>query len=125
MSSRLKISLPLLAVVLLWSSVAIADTKSPPHSAEIQPVKEKSPSSAYPASPSNLFAIHHQAESGLYLLNRLPIPHSINDSQNDSFGSLLVETALQRHVSIYLRIAKVIDRSLTVKKLIFPFHFFL
>src|SRR5690625_852759 len=123
MNSWQKISLFFLSL-LIWNTGALAETASTNQPAEIRPVEE-SGSSTYPANTAKLFAIHPHMESGLNLRDRLPVPPSPSDKQDNTFGSLFIEAALQHYASAYFRLSRLIDRGLTVKKLIFPFHSFL
>jgi hypothetical protein len=78
-------------------------------------------SSIGPANSPALFAIH-QEKTGMSLLISLFKANSSDYSQNLSFGYLLIEATAQKQAAIYLQLYQATDRSLAIKKLIFPFH---
>lgn len=121
MNRLLKIFLLAFALVLTFDTRAKADTLSP-QTAEILPAENTPSSSEKPANQHNLFNLHHQGTSGVVLLERLSITESLDDSKDDIFGNTFAESALKKQLSICLLLSKTLDRNLTVKKLIFPFH---
>ncbi|HEX6983389.1 MAG TPA: hypothetical protein VF181_11570 [Balneolaceae bacterium] len=111
--------IPALFLVILLALSSIS--KANPVNNTNGHTREKT-TSIHPADTPNLFAIRHQEKTEVNLLDRLPRSNSTDYSKNYSFGFQFAKSCLQRRAAIFLWFYKAIDRSLTVKKLIFPFH---
>ncbi len=112
----------LVTVALLSSTMCRADAGFLHDTPELHPTQEENSSSAYPVSKAYLFSIHHPGGSGVNFLERLPKSNSAENSRHDNSGYLFVEFDIQRYAKIQLCFFQITYRSLTVKKLIFPFH---
>lgn len=87
--------------------------------AEIQPSKEK-PSDSI--SHNLLFSVHHQSERSIYSSGSGSLLSAENLNDEDSYGTQATEQFFSWLSSDYLEKLGITEVSLTVKKLIFPFH---
>lgn len=92
----------------------LANTK-----AEIQPVEKKTSDSA---SHNLLFSVHHHSERSIYSSNSGSLVSAENLTEEDTYGTRGTEQFLSWLSSTYLEKLGITEVSLTVKKLIFPFH---
>ncbi len=117
-----------LALVFSSNAIAAGTIGSSPDQdqdmAHLQP-KEHSTSQARHRDNSNRFRIPHQSESGINVLSRLSLPESLNELPDYSFGNVSKDSHPTYPVSFYCSATQNLERSLTIKKLIFPFHTFL
>lgn len=79
----------------------------------------------YPEGNSNLYAIHHQAESSAEITNRVPQPQSTTERKYELFSSSAPESAIKQWLLFYIEYGSLIEPGLTTGQLLFPFHFFL
>ncbi|MCW9708975.1 hypothetical protein J6I44_19100 [Aliifodinibius sp. 1BSP15-2V2] len=92
--------------------------------AHLQPF-ERANSQAKPDDNANRFRIPHQGESGSNILSRLVNPDTLTEVEDSSSGKLSDDSRPTNYASFNYRVARNLERSLTIKKLIFPFHSFL
>lgn len=117
MSTRPKISVLLLAILLAFGSAGKASTI---YGTRFEQAKEKT--TLHQADNPNLFAIHHQEKTGVNLLDRFPKSNSAEHSEDNIVGCRPAQASLHKQQAIYLRFCKTIDCSVAIKKIIFPFH---
>jgi hypothetical protein len=70
------------------------------------------------------FALHPVGEIIVNGINSLPAPNSVKNPDNFFGSAASFELSLQHVATQYLLHAKKISRSLTVRDIIFPFHYF-
>lgn len=72
-----------------------------------------------------LFASHQQAETGSKTADTLIDSSVDGDSQEDFVETAIQETSVQQHAALLLSLSRVHEHSLTIKRLIYPSHYFL
>lgn len=122
MKGLLKIFLLLFAVQLSLNSVGYTGS-SYEWSAKHSTGNSQHPA-GYPAGHSNLYVIHHQAENSAEITNRVPQLQPTTERKYEPFSSSAPESVLERRLIFYTRFSDLIEPGLTIRKLIFPFHFF-
>jgi hypothetical protein len=70
------------------------------------------------------FALHPLSEIVVSGINSLPAPNSVKNPDNFFGSAASFELSLQHVATQYLLHAKKISRSLTIRDIIFPFHYF-
>jgi hypothetical protein len=123
MQGLLRIVLLLLAVQLPLN--AVGETVSPHISSKVESTEEPRHPLGYPLEYPGFYAIHHQPESPADITNRVPQPQTTTERKFERFRSSVPESVIQRWLIFYLSVGNVIESGLTIRKLIFPFHFFL
>lgn len=112
----------LYAVLLLFVSIGTANYG---RSLPLQG-PENGPSPSYFSENSlSPFCLFLSAEQLVHPVSNYPIPHSKINSNSFPGSSFSFEVKIQGIASQYLLHAKEIYRSLSIRDLIFPFHFFL
>jgi hypothetical protein len=114
-----------LTLGLSWDTQGNTESAIPDREvAQLQPVESTS-SQARPEDNANRFRIPHQGESATNILNKLANPDSLNEIPDPSSGKFSDDSYPTNHAPFYFAVARNLERSLTIKKLIFPFHSFL
>lgn len=120
----MKIRSHLLLIISLVVSVSLQAYAMPgviiPHEkAEIEPVDiDHSDSTTHDL----LFSIHHESERALHSTSSVSLQTAENLTEEEVFGTQAKEQFYTWLSSYYLQKLAVTDISLTVRKLIFPFH---
>ncbi|MBD3616280.1 MAG: hypothetical protein HUJ22_06855 [Gracilimonas sp.] len=112
----------LFSLLLSSSSVAMVTVNTVYPDAEIQPIEEHHSDKT---THDLLFAIHHQSEQALHNSNTNSLQSSENVTEQETYGRYTSEKYHSWKASVYLASLRITEISLTVKKRIFPFHFYL
>lgn len=120
----MKIRCYILFTLLLSASISLQAYAMPGEvlayaKAEIQPVNEKPSDST---SHNLLFSVHHQSERSIYSSGSGSLLTAENLTEEDTYGTRSAEQFRSWLSSVYLEKLGITEVSLTVKKLIFPFH---
>lgn len=124
MKSLLKIPF-LLTVVLACGLAEPAYASASQGTSEYKSSGSEQDSSVYPDNGPNLYCIHHQGKTAVNLLRQIPVPNAENDPRHFKTPDYHIEAPISHAVSEYLSFARNIERSLTIRELLFPFHHFL
>jgi hypothetical protein len=94
---------------------------------DVENISETSHQSSFvfPQTRPNLFGIHRQGRSAVNLLRILPAPNAKNNEQIIAKPNFFSEIQIRRAVTVYLYYSRDLDQSLTIRELLFPFHYFL
>jgi hypothetical protein len=123
MRTSLKIVLLVLAVQLPLN--AGGETGSSHISSKVESAVEPRNPLGHPLEYPCLYIIHYQAESPAEITNRVPQPQPTAERKFEPFRSSAPESAIEQWLIFYINVGNVIEPGLTIRKLIFPFHFFL
>jgi hypothetical protein len=113
-------------VALPWSATGNIHALSSDRdtAAQLQPL-EKTDSQAHPEDNANRLRIPHPGESNINVLSSLSNPDFLHDLPDYTFGKLSDDSHPTNNAPLYFCITQNMERSLIIKKLIFPFHSFL
>jgi hypothetical protein len=116
-----------LIVFAFWffNDIAIAKPIDSYHVVVSVSTENQLPSNIYSGNRPDLFGIHNQDRGSVNLLRIFPLPIGKSSEDRTTKTDLISELKHRQAISVYLFYSKDFDRSLTLKKLLFPFHHFL
>jgi hypothetical protein len=80
--------------------------------------------SSFPEGKPDLIFLAHQEERSLNSVKNQPVPDLKNHSNNSIYNCLFPEVRLSGFHTGYLAYSVIVERSLTNRDIVFPFHYF-
>lgn len=125
MDKQFRILLSFLVLAAAGHMMRQEASASPREAAIVISTEQQSSQTTLPSRSTSLFAIHQQEEPGVTSASKLSdsVPYDYTKAYHAV--SSPIESSFRREAAYYLFFFKTIAHSLSVKKLIFPFHTFL